>query len=129
MTAYRERQLEVHGCLRVETSSSLWLIEPGRYMRLPRSEAPRPATASCDDALDDAAWHEHRGVFLHRDHVGYYLRLVPRWRHNESRGITTGTLLAVTPPLTELTDELDASAIETSRTAKPSGRTTPPPSG
>jgi hypothetical protein len=50
---------------RVVTESSVWLLDPvgidgaGRYLRMPRDEAPRCRTHSAWDRLEDGKWLEY----------------------------------------------------------------------
>lgn len=49
---------------RVLTEASTWLFRPSTYLRLPRTEGPRPPIDDIDGATRDAVWHEHEGVCL-----------------------------------------------------------------
>lgn len=78
--------------LRVVTESSVWLVEPDRYLRMPKSEEPRwPAGV---EALDDLVWHEHVGVWLYTDVFGAHLGLMPAGRPEGSSGVHSGVIVA-----------------------------------
>jgi hypothetical protein len=93
-------EVSIAGLVRVETEASVWLIEPDRYLRLPKVERPRRQLAAClDNALTDAQWMAHRGVHEHHDPFGLEcrLRILPAWRPGNSNGIVTGPIVAMTP--------------------------------
>lgn len=94
-----ESQLDVTVELRVVTANSIWLIRETRYLRLPRTEALRPAGASA--ALADGRWHEHEGVWLSTDVFGTRLRIFPAGRPPGSLGIYTGDIEPSGPPAGE----------------------------
>ena len=94
-----ETQLDVTVQLRVVTANSIWLIREARYLRLPRTEAPRPPAASA--ALADGCWHEHEGVWLSTEVLGTRLRILPAGRPPGSHGIYTGNIEPTHPPAEE----------------------------
>lgn len=87
-----EQAVDIDQELRVVTHNSLWLIRPDRYMRLPRREAPRPPAVS--EALTDAIWHAHDGVWEVTDDVGTRYRILPSGRPAGAEGIYTGDVVA-----------------------------------
>jgi len=101
-------RLEILRCVHVETEASVRLIGPNRYMRLPKSEAPRRRSLALDEALDDAVWHPHRGVFLEELDGECRLRIFPTWRPDLSRGIFTGIVVASSSALEDLVVSTDA---------------------
>ena len=93
--APHEWPIEIAVGLRVTTPSSIWLIRPDRYCRLPRhGEQPRSAAS---DALTDGDWHEHVGAWVFIDPIDQlpHVRLLPADRPAGSRGIHTGAVEAV----------------------------------
>lgn len=90
-----EQALEVGDELRVITERSIWIIQDGRYARFPRVEAPRPTTTSIDDAVDDAVWHDHVGLWRLTNSDGtQQIRILPAGRPEGSYGIATGVIEA-----------------------------------
>ena len=87
-----EEPVDIEYELRAITGASVWIVQPSRYLRLPRSEAPRPPIDDLDGATTDALWHEHRGVWQQRDWDGHRLRIVPIGRPADAYGIITGTI-------------------------------------
>jgi hypothetical protein len=105
-----EPRLEVHGELHVRTESSLWVIRPDRYIRMPLVEGAREPLPSEDDALDDLEWHPQREVRLVETPAGLRLRIVPANRSDDARGVITGVIVTSMPaldlvPHVESTDE------------------------
>ena len=95
-----EQVVVVGAVLSVETDASVWLIGPTSYCRSPRITGIRPATPSVDDALVDASWHDHVGVWAHlRDGVVERYRILPVGRPAGSVGILTGVLTTIAPDL------------------------------
>lgn len=88
--------LTIHTELRVTTENSIWLIRPHTYLRLPRTEAPRPPTPDIDGATLDARWHPHKGIWLHQVHDNRWLRILPTGRPPHADGITTGLIETIT---------------------------------
>ena len=66
--------------LRIVTESSIWLVRPDAYLRLPRAEAPRGPTPDIDGATEDGRWHAHAGAWLLDDHDTQRLRVLPAGR-------------------------------------------------
>ena len=93
-----EQVVVVGTVVSVETDASVWLIGPTSYCRSPRITGIRPATPSVDDALVDASWHDHVGVWAHlRDGVVERYRILPAGRPVGSVGILTGVLATIAP--------------------------------
>lgn len=76
----------------VRTESSVWLIRPDRYMRMPISEAPREPEDSIAGRLDDSHWHGHQGVFWSDVGWGPQLRIKPTAGPVGGGGIHTGVI-------------------------------------
>jgi len=94
-TTDAEQQVDVDRELRVVTASSVWLVQSERYARFPRAEAPRPLQTSVDDALEDAVWHEHVGLWRLTNSDGTeQIRILPAGRPPGSYGIATGVIEA-----------------------------------
>lgn len=92
--------LTIDGEVRVVTAHSVWLVRADAYCRLPRAEAPRPASST---ALIDGIWHAHEGAWLVTDDaLGPCLRLLPAGRPHGASGILTGAILTCEPALEEL---------------------------
>lgn len=102
------KQLTITGLVRVDTENSVWLLDPNRYMRLPRVEMPRAGAFCLDEGLDDARWLEHRSVWLESGADYERLRIFPAWRPESSQGIRTGPIVASDPPVHRLIGELPA---------------------
>lgn len=83
-----EEPVDIEGELRIVTDQSVWLIRPDRYMRLPRGERPRQPPRS--EALLDATWQQHVGVWRVTDSFGTRYRILPAGRPPGSGGIYTG---------------------------------------
>lgn len=84
--------LEIDGELRITTPSSIWLIRPAVYVRLPRhAEQPRSVPS---EALTDGDWHEHVGAWWFIDPLDglVHIRLLPAGRPDGARGIHTGVV-------------------------------------
>lgn len=94
-TTPNELVLEIDGELRVTTPSSIWLIRPTAYARLPRhAEQPRSAPS---EALTDGDWHDHVGAWWFVDPLDglVHIRLLPAGRPDGARGIHTGVVESV----------------------------------
>lgn len=91
-----EQLVDVGVELRVTTHASVWIIRPDAYLRLPRSEAPRPLPGSA--ALVDGEWHHHVGVWKMTDSRGVRYRILPAGRPPSATGIYTGDVIAVGGP-------------------------------
>jgi hypothetical protein len=61
--------------IQVTTENSVWLVEPGRYIRLPRMEQPRDPHWSA--SLADGVWLDMTAAQFHRGYEtgGLYLRV------------------------------------------------------
>jgi hypothetical protein len=89
-----ETPLEIDGEVRVVTANSVWLIRTATYCRMPRTEAPRSASAP---TMADSAWHEHVGAWLVPDASGPYIRLMPPGRPAGAHGVLTSRILDSEP--------------------------------
>lgn len=80
---------------RFETLNSLWVLRPGEYCRLPKTEAPRAPHASA--ALADGMWVSYDRVWLVRDpeREVAVLRILPTGRPPGSYGVHTSDLVAI----------------------------------
>lgn len=90
----------------VETANSVWLLDPDGYVRLPRSEMPRPNQRSVDGALDDGRQVAYREVFLQRDRRGVRLRIVPKRRDLTAKGVITGDILRSQPSVETMLEQV-----------------------
>lgn len=81
--------------LRVTTESSLWVIHPDRYMRLPLSESPRRPVYSIEDRLRDGKWHEMRDIWFRWEDDGVRLRILPAVGPEDGYGIISGIIKEV----------------------------------
>lgn len=88
-----EEPVDIDLELRIVTAQSVWLIQPDRYLRLPRREGPRQRPSS--EALLDARWHHHVGAWRVTDPIGTRYRILPAGRPPGSRGIYTGDVVTV----------------------------------
>jgi hypothetical protein len=89
-----ETSLEIDGEVRVVTANSVWLIRSTEYCRMPRTEAPRSASAP---TMTDSVWHEHVGAWLVLDASGPYIRLLPPGRPAGAHGVLTSRILETEP--------------------------------
>ena len=80
--------------LRVVTDSSVWIIRADAYLRLPRSETPRPETASIGGRLADGRWHGHRGAWWVADGDRWRIRLLPVAGPPCGVGVITGPIVS-----------------------------------
>ena len=89
---YRIAELiDLAGTIRLTTAASVWLVEPDRYLRMPRLEQPR---RDAPPPLVDLCWHPHRGVWL-IEGVDYLVaRILPADRVHVY-GIRTGDIVAI----------------------------------
>lgn len=88
-----EQAVDIGVELRVVTHASIWIIRCDAYLRLPRTEGPRPAPRSA--ALIDGKWHRHVGVWKMTDSHGVRYRILPAGRPPGAAGIHTGDVVAV----------------------------------
>lgn len=81
---------------RIVTAASVWIVERGTYVRMPRSEGPRPPiTDATDGSLIDAQRHDHRGGQWEWSAQGLRLRLYPAHRPATTAGVLTGLILSL----------------------------------
>jgi hypothetical protein len=88
--------LLVEAQVRVVTGSSIWLVRPDTYLRLPRNEGPRRQIDDLDGAARDAEWHEHEGVWVLAHGEVMKLRILPAGRPTGSSGLITGPVVQMT---------------------------------
>lgn len=84
------------GLVRVGTESSIWLVSPDKYQRLPHEEQPRAAPPSDLRRLDDAVWHGMRRCWW----VTYpddrrALRILPVVGPADGLGVVSGIIVEV----------------------------------
>lgn len=93
---FEDEEFEPLGIVRVTTESSIWLLTPERYLRLPRQERPRPPVVSIESRLADGTWHGLRRCWwrIHADGVRQ-LRLLPEVGPADGVGVVTGVIVAV----------------------------------
>lgn len=93
---FEEEQFEPIGIVRVTTESSIWLVTPERYQRLPREERPRPPVVSIEGRLADGEWHGLRRCWwrVHADGERQ-MRLLPEVGPANGVGVVTGVIIAV----------------------------------
>lgn len=91
-----EQPVEIGLELQVVTYASTWIIRRDAYLRLPRSERPRPAPRSA--ALINGEWHRHVGVWKITDSLGIRYRILPAGRPPGTAGICTGDVIAISGP-------------------------------
>lgn len=89
-----ETRLEIDGEVRVVTANSVWLIRADEYCRMPRTQAPRPASAP---TMTDGVWHDHVGAWLVLDVSGPCIRLLPPGRPASAHGVLTSRILHSEP--------------------------------
>lgn len=97
-TLPNETPLAIDDEVRLVTISSVWLLRPTSYCRLPRTEHPRAARTP---ALRDGIWHPHIGAWVEND-PNYPLprvRILPAGRPPGSFGIHTGDIHDSQPAL------------------------------
>jgi hypothetical protein len=78
---------------RVITESSLWVLRPGFYLRLPLIEAPRPPSPS--PRLEDGRWLGHRGVIWLHDDSGWGINIFPVDGPANGGGLISGVVRSV----------------------------------
>jgi hypothetical protein len=89
--------------VRVVTASSVWLLLPdssggGKYLRMPRDEAPRPGVEAVGNRLDDGKWVEYeyakwtsRGLYPGE----FRLNIKPRIGPPDGYGVVTGKVCSI----------------------------------
>jgi len=99
LAAVDELEVELRQTTRVFTESSLWIIKPaiggGRYLRLPKSEEPRPQAPESKNTwgrITDGEWKDLRphGILLQPSWPR--LRVRPVAGPIDGAGVTTGIL-------------------------------------
>lgn len=91
-----EEAFEPVGVVRVRTESSIWLLTPGCYQRLPKEEQPRPAPASTYQRLEDAVWHDMRRCWWVTYGDGRRaLRILPAAGPPDGLGVISGLIVEV----------------------------------
>lgn len=91
-----EEEFQPVGVVRVRTESSIWLLAPGRYQRLPKEEQPRSTPASTFRRLDDAVWHDmRRSWWLTYADGRRALRILPVAGPSEGLGVVSGLIVEV----------------------------------
>lgn len=82
------------GVVRVFTRSSIWVVVPGRYLRMPRVEAPRPPIKEqIEGRLEDGRWHGFRRAWWERYGPGLQcLWLLPVVGPVDGKGVHSGEI-------------------------------------
>lgn len=93
--------------LKVWTKGSVWVLRPGKYLRMPRVERPRASTYSIDGALDDMKWIPYDSAVVARDDEGDRLRIMPSGRPPGSFGLITSDIVATQPPWEDIVIDRD----------------------
>jgi hypothetical protein len=92
----REEEFAPVGLVRVRTESSIWLIGPSKYHRLPQEERPRATPPSDERRLDDAVWHGMRRCWWITYPDGRQaLRILPIAGPPEGLGVVSGLIVEI----------------------------------
>jgi len=79
--------------VRVVTAHSVWLLQPGRFCRLPRGETPRDVDLLVG-VVDDGQWVEMRSACWCVHGGTLRVRVVPADRPPTARGLISSSVAA-----------------------------------
>lgn len=89
--------LDIQREVRIETPSSVWLIQPDRYMRMPKTETSRMTLNMIGaPGLADLVWHQHIGPFVIADVWGPRVQLMRPLASPGRRWVMTGEIVTFT---------------------------------